>query len=368
MANVIWDSSRKRWLLKRREEYQGQCFWVTGSSTKSKSEARQRYQASLARAKARIDGDQARCKGKTVSASLWEWYDLYRRHDGRKGKTVITDEVTLRQIEAGLGGVRVKDLTPEVVQGYLLSIRSKSTSTLKKVWGMLIPYLRHLGRDDIISRIARPASSQAPPEKRAFTDSEILALSAVLRKPYDPSVHTGARGYYHGAALVVCMFLFLRVGELVELRAGDVQGDFITVKRQYAETEHAVRSPKYGSSRRVPVMAEVRDLVQAAAEGKEPGELLFPSLRGTHLSERDLLRTLDSACEIAGVPRHTIHDLRHDGISRLVRRGVSVAAVSRWAGHRSVETTLRRYFRDDGKDDERDLQLVQVTVPPRRSK
>ena len=359
MAKVFWDSTHERWTLRQKEAYKGEIFLCIGTSKKSKAEARQNYQKNLILKKSKIDGAETAEKEKTVIQGLEAWYEMYRRHDGRQGKTISTDETTIRQIAGGsLAAVRIEELTPEAVQGYLISIRGQSTSTIKKIWGMIRPFLIHIERDDIVKKITRPSSTQPPQEKRAYTDDEIKALTVILMKPYDPHVHQGERGFHYGPALVTCLFLFLRVGELVELRAGDLQGDFITVKRQYVEVEHKVRLPKYGSMRRVPVMEEVKEIITMAAAGKPEDALLFPSRTGGRMYEKDLLRALASACTLAGVPRHTVHDLRHDGISRLVRMGVGVASVSRWAGHKSIETTLRRYYRDSGAENAADLEKI----------
>ena len=360
MAQPFFDSTTRRWVLRQKEVYKGEIFTVSGSSRKSKTEARENYKKNLSRKKAAIDGAEAKEQEKTLSQGLWEWYELYRRHDGRKVRTVLTDEGTIRQIETGsLGEVRIHDLTPENVQAYLNSTRTLSTSSIKKIWGMIRPFLIYIERDDITRKLSRPAGTPAA-EKRAYTDGEMERLASELLKPYDLHATNEQRGYVYGRPLIACMYLFLRVGELVELRAEDLQGDFITVKRQYVELEHAVRTPKYGSSRRVPIPAEIQSIIMEAAEGKEADALLFPSGVGKRIREADLVRTLAGACKAAGLPRHTVHDLRHDGISRLVRLGVGVASVSRWAGHKSIETTLRRYYRDSGAENERDLMLIQA--------
>lgn len=51
-----------------------------------------------------------------------------------------------------------------------------------------------------------------------------------------------------------------------------------------------------------------------------------------------------SAERISGLQKHTVHDLRHDGISMWVRRGILPQDISRFAGHKSVSFTLERYY------------------------
>ncbi len=48
-----------------------------------------------------------------------------------------------------------------------------------------------------------------------------------------------------------------------------------------------------------------------------------------------------TACEKAGVSDFRRYDLRHTFASRLVMRGVSLAAVQKLPGHKTVKMTLR---------------------------
>jgi integrase len=54
-----------------------------------------------------------------------------------------------------------------------------------------------------------------------------------------------------------------------------------------------------------------------------------------------------------GQRRQRVHDLRHSFVSIMVAAGANPKAVSTWAGHSSVSSTLDRYgyLHDDDADD-----------------
>jgi site-specific recombinase XerD len=76
-----------------------------------------------------------------------------------------------------------------------------------------------------------------------------------------------------------------------------------------------------------------------------PGCLyVFATQTGRHLSYRNLLATMETACEVAGVEHRGLHALRHSFASNLYARGVEVKIISKLLGHASVEITYNRYI------------------------
>ncbi|MCD7995146.1 MAG: site-specific integrase [Clostridia bacterium] len=195
-----------------------------------------------------------------------------------------------------------------------------------------------------------------------------------LSKKYNPAARTSnglERGYLYGKPLVVIMYQFLRVGEAVELRVKDIDfdKDKIHVRRQYDEQHKLIVPPKWGSRRDIPIASVCRDILENACDGKQPNELVFSSgalnsdmiEHGGHILRGGLRRVINVACEHAGLEKHTIHDLRHDGISWIVRRGAHPQSVQKWAGHKSLSVTLDRYFRHTTEDNPEDMALMTGT-------
>ncbi|MCC8060273.1 MAG: site-specific integrase [Clostridiales bacterium] len=347
---------------------------------------------------AEIDGAADRKAGKIkLSVTLPEWYDTYKRCSRSGGRprsqrTIQTDLDTIKQICAdNIGATLICDIDSDALQQYFLRLcnDNKSQSTIKKRWHMLAMYFDYYypdGSGNPMQRCTMPVSQQhsrimamdddcETDTLRAYTDAEQALLAAELSKPYN--VHsgwnTGDRGYSCGTCLIVCMYECLRIGEVVELRVKDIiwnadrSSGMIWVRRQYDEPHKIITAPKYGSKRKIPIMAECVDILRAACKGKQPDDLLFTAgniynpdkiTHEGHILGGRLRDNLSRACERCGLPRHTVHDLRHDGISRLVDLGVKPQSVQRWAGHRSLSVTLDKYYRHSGLEDADDLALI----------
>lgn len=393
-VDVKWDSHDERWVARKTVTYKGIKFQCKGVSVKSKADARAAWQRAKERKIAEIDGKLETKAGKIkLRAALPDWYDKYKRNDGRNADTIRTDEDTIKQIVKELGNINVCDIDSDVVQEYINGVANDfADSTVKKRWNMLHMFFEHVypdGTGNPMTRCVRTKSKSEsrtwkiddddddePTDKLSYTSKEMARLAAELAKPYNvhSGWHTGDRGYSAGLPLIICVYEFLRVGEVVELRVKDVLWDNDTktsgslfVRRQYDENHKIVKVPKYNSKRKIPIMAECVEILRAACNGKEPNDLLFQSGTiynpGKTTHEGRLLRgrlrdNLNKACERTGLERHTIHDLRHDGISRLVDLGVRPQSVQRWAGHKSLAVTLDKYYRHNGEDNAADLALI----------
>lgn len=161
----------------------------------------------------------------------------------------------------------------------------------------------------------------------------------------------------HRTLLLVAAYTGLRWGELTALRVQDVNA----LSRRLAVHENAVRvgadvivgTPKTHARRSVPYPAFLSLPIARECEGKPRDALVFGN--GTAHVQRP--RTSEgsrswfvTALEVAGIPRMTIHDLRHTAASLAISAGANVKAVQRMMGHKSAAMTLDVYadlFDDD---------------------
>lgn len=391
-VSVTWLESRKQWVAKSTEYYKGETIKVTGASKVSKAEAKKAWKRNFDKCIAKMDADTDHKAWKIkLRVALPKWYDDYKRHDGRNEETIRTDEDTIKQILEVLGDMNVCDIDSDIIQSYINNAAAVlADGTINKRWNMLHMFFIHVYPDggNPMARCTHTKSKtksqvwkinnddDEPTDKLAYTPEEMARLAEELMKPYN--VHSGwrtnDRGYSAGLPVIICMYQFLRVGEVVELRVKDIlwnddthTSGYIWVRRQYDENHKIVKAPKYNSKRKVPIMPECVEILKSACDGKEPNDLLFRSGtiynpdKTTH--EGRLLRgrlrdNLNKACERTSLERHTIHDLRHDGISRLVDMGVRPQSVQRWAGHKSLSVTLDKYYRHNGEDNVDDLKLI----------
>lgn len=123
-------------------------------------------------------------------------------------------------------------------------------------------------------------------------------------------------------AVETCM----RRTELVEMLA-----ERVSLERRTTLVENT----KNGEPRTVPLtpraVALLRPLVEKVRSGR-----LFP------MTPHSVTQAFNRAAERAGMPHLHFHDLRHEGISRLFELGLSVPAVAKISGHKTL-SQLNRY-------------------------
>lgn len=83
--------------------------------------------------------------------------------------------------------------------------------------------------------------------------------------------------------------------------------------------------------------------LEASALGYAHNDLVFPSSRGTFLSESNVRRALGSVIRQAGVTPITLKSMRHTFASMMIASGVDVVRLSRMMGHTSPNITLKVY-------------------------
>jgi integrase/recombinase XerC len=139
------------------------------------------------------------------------------------------------------------------------------------------------------------------------------------------------------------LFLGLRVSELVNLRAADVD---------LAQATILVNQGKGAKDRYVPIsshfLPDLQEWMRSQEQGassQEPGArrrdgFVFSSPRGGRLSARTVQLRLEAIGKKAQIPRRLKpHTLRHTFATRLLERGANIREVQELMGHSSVATT-----------------------------
>lgn len=95
---------------------------------------------------------------------------------------------------------------------------------------------------------------------------------------------------------------------------------------------------KTNQPRSIPMTARVRAIIERRMAGLGPKDPLFPFdnfwLRNAWAKVRSVMGMMDDPHFVPYVCRHTC-------ITRLVQKGIPLATVSRWAGHKSIQMTMR---------------------------
>lgn len=237
------------------------------------------------------------------------------------------------------GTVKLSDVQHEDVQEWINGLVKSGMAggTVRKTHGALNGVLRLAVKGKRLA--VNPAADVELPRqdmkrRRYLTGVQLEAL-ADAAEDRAPIIH-------------VLAYCGLRFGELAALKVGMV--DQVRRRLRIEESVTEVNGklvwsePKDHQRRTVPWPMFLDDEIRAAAAGKGPEDLLFPSTGGGALRVRNMRRDwFDAAVKTAKVGPLTPHELRHTAASLAVSAGASVLALQRMLGHDKPSTTLDVY-------------------------
>lgn len=240
------------------------------------------------------------------------------------------------------GHTPLVDLRPSHVESWVKAMQDKELepSTIRTRFNNVRSVLRAAERDRLLPRdpaqnVKLPRVVRGESTMRIPTPAEVgLLLDACTDH------HEVLRAF-----VAVCAFAGLRLGEACGLKVSDV--DFlrgeIAVQRQSQKGE--VRSPKYGSVRKVYVpkglVEELAEHVRVHSPGTDPDRWLWANAKGPWTA--DVVEPRFARLREKADLKYTLHDLRHFYASGLIAAGCDVVTVQRAMGHKDATTTLNTY-------------------------
>lgn len=175
-----------------------------------------------------------------------------------------------------------------------------------------------LGQPTLALRIPRPRKEHRLPE--------VLSAGEVAR------VLARARNPKHRALLMLLYSAGLRVGEVVRLRASDLDVERGLVR---------VRRGKGGKDRYTLLAKRAVEAVRVYLDAFPTEGWLFPGARPErHLTARSVQRVVKRAAAAAGLAKEvTTHTLRHSFATHLLEGGTNLRIIQELLGHSSARTT-----------------------------
>ena len=255
--------------------------------------------------------------------------------------------------DCGFVGMRLVDVKAANIQGWYNSLLEKTTAkNIHQIHKILKIFFKYCLKADILIKNPLLAVElpkvpiQAESTNTALSDADIQKLVAAAKEDIK-----------HFPFVFAC-FTGLRAGEILALTYKDI--DF---KENIISVNKAVRylnvDGKYkpllsdtktqASIRRVPILDEIKPLLQAHISKLTQGDriiplsgdfLIFPSTVGTYWEQNNFREAYQRLCDRLGIEKgRTIHSLRHTFCTILARQGVSLLDASRLMGHSNVNTT-----------------------------
>ncbi|HBK34000.1 TPA: integrase [Candidatus Uhrbacteria bacterium] len=202
---------------------------------------------------------------------------------------------------------------------YVLYEHKASVQTVQSYLQAILFYVREIIHTDVhinITGLKRPARLPI-----VLTHNEIKQILEFISN------------FKHKTMVALAYGAGLRVSELVNLRAGDVDfGDGVIY----------VHEGK-GRKDRITLLPETLRLdLQKSAVGKCPGDYLFASERGGRLTTRSIQQVFTRALRSARITKSaTFHSLRHSFATHVLEQGTDIRFIQKLLGHANIRTTQR---------------------------
>lgn len=260
-----------------------------------------------------------------------------------------------------IGNVPLRAVSGAHVQRVLSAARRKGLSegTVRELHHSMGAAFRHAVMWGLLARNPVRGVPVPPPPRRELPldrpEQVAALLGAIRRGDYVPARHGDLR-----VPLLLTVSLGLRASEVTGLRWRDVDLDagrlhirhqvdvyrgavaFLPVKTRRAR--RALPLPGFGVSLLRSHRARQNETRLLLGDSWEDHDLVFTGrFPGRPVSRQTLARHLALACAAAGVPRLTMHDLRHLCATILVSQGVSPRVAQEVLGHASIDTTMQIY-------------------------
>lgn len=310
-------------------------------------------------------------KTRTLEDGMNNWLYNYKIHEV-KATSFDRMESTYKThvVNKDIGNMQEKNVTSDDIQKFIVNEKSYnnrplSYSSRKKIYELFSQYFRFLYSDnpniDPMRKVTKPKKDDeeiVEEELTIYEDDEMYKIHELAFQEYIIGVH----GYKHGLLVDFLMWTFLRVNECLALRWKDIdfKEETINVVRQVSDIvnrdedssdkrKKIITEPKWHSKRKFkmvkPAVEAITEYKRLYGQDRSGDDLVFPNKDDEPLVVSRVKQTHEAmAIELGFTKCLTTHDLRHTGISFMLRNGAPVEVVSKMAGHKNISVTYETYY------------------------
>jgi len=288
----------------------------------------------------------------TVSDLLTRWNDIVLAGRSYEPRTRAQYEWSIGHLSAGLGTVRLQQLTPEMVEDWLRALadrtagRSFGRSALARLRGTLAAAIRWGEKRGYVHRNVAALAELPPDARRAGRGRALTPKESML-------LLDAAKGSRMEAWIIIALLLGLRPAEVGGLRWSNVDLDagqlavvqalkwnrgrpyLGSLKKQHEKCARvlALPDPVRQALRGHRVAQAEERLVLGQAWPSEWRDLVFITSGGLPIDESNGRRELAAIARKAGIGSVSRYDLRHSACSLLSFYGVPNERIADILGH-----------------------------------
>ena len=219
-----------------------------------------------------------------------------------------------------IAATKLSDLTQEDVQRWVNALaREKSPKTVRNAHGLLTAVVGAY-RPDLALRTTLPQKQRY--DVAIPSDEDIGKIMEQVK------------GTENEIAVLLAVWLGLRMSEVLGLKWTDIDGDVLRVRRALVD-EGEKTTKTYSSQRDLPIPTYIKSLLDSAPRN---GEHIVS------IKRKALYSRFQTICKHAGVSQHyRFHDLRHINASVMLALGVPNKYAQQRMGH-ATENMLKTVY------------------------
>lgn len=256
--------------------------------------------------------------------------------------------VTKSTLIPALGNIRLRDLTPKLIETELLTLPKKGPQKARSR-GLALHCLSGAMERAVKWKLLRqnPCSGLRPP--RTKPNIEQKHWDAEQARTF--LAH--ARNHANYAFFRLALSTGARKGELLALqwRDFDPQGKKLRIERNMDQVTGEIDTPKSGKGRVIDLSDDDAALIESLRDKSKSNHIL--ATPGTGIVPREIATTfarlvrnyndLAKEANLRPLPAITFHGLRHTCATLLLANGTPVKAVTERLGHANVGITMQLY-------------------------
>ncbi len=281
-----------------------------------------------------------------------QFLEAWIAEPGRRPKTLRAYSFAIGLVRGSLAGIPLKELRVADIQK-ALNIRRKDGQAYS---ASVVNRVREVLRSALNVAVARDVIPKNPAAGRGLRLPKVTweGFTAWSQEEAERFLKV-MKGQPLECWFTIALTNGLRMSEISGIQWADINLDKRTLKvRHQVEYPSGKLVPlKTRSIRTVGLHQRVVELLGKSGEG-------FVFVGSTHhpVQPTVIRRALARGIKTAGVPRISVHGLRHTALTVLAAHGVDALTLQRMAGHSSITTTMR--YIDSSQLDKRGAEIVRA--------